>query len=92
MSQKDTFMLPHMVNIDDLSRQACHLDSLVAMLHHYFDSAADGGDTLSPELLSGYLWQMQHTIFELKDSIKEASENQIPKSQPVQGSQEKQLS
>lgn len=83
MSNSDTLMLPHMVDIDALSRQACHLDSLVAMLHHYFDSAADGGDTLSPELLSGYLWQMQHTIFELKDSIKQASDNQIPKSHLV---------
>lgn len=81
MSSKDTMMLPHLVDIDSLTRQSEHLDALIAMLHHYFDSAAQGGDTLSPELLSGYLWQMQHTIFELKGSIRLASENQIPKSQ-----------
>ncbi len=79
----DTLMLPHMVDIDALSRQSQHLDSMVAMLHSYFDSAADGGCTLSHEILSGYLWQMQHTIFELKDSIREASDSKIPEERLV---------
>src|SRR5690554_7770995 len=59
-------LLPHLVDIDALSRQASHLDSMVAMLNHYFESTADGGDELSPELLTGYLWQMQCTIFDLR--------------------------
>ncbi|MBY5963761.1 hypothetical protein [Marinobacter nauticus] len=77
MSQNDTFMLPHLVDIDALTRQASHLDSMVAMLHLYFDSVTEGGDKISPELLSGYLWQMQHTIFELKDTIQQAAENHV---------------
>jgi len=72
-------LLPHLVDIDALSRQASHLDSMVAMLHHYFDSAANGGDTLSDELMSAYLWQMQHTVFELKDSIRLAADNPLPR-------------
>ena len=83
MSHHDTLMLPHMVDIDALARQASHLDSLTAMLHHYFDSTADGASTLSDELLSSYLWQMQHTIFELKESIEMASNNRIPKEQII---------
>lgn len=81
MSHHDTLMLPHLVDTDALNRQACHLDSMVAMLHQYFDSVAEGGDSLSPELLSGYLWQMQHTIFELKETIQQTSENRIPEGQ-----------
>jgi hypothetical protein len=77
--KRDTEMLPHMVDIDALNRQSDHLDSMVAMLHNYFDSAANGGDELSHALLSGYLWQMQHTIFELKESIREASDSRIPR-------------
>lgn len=83
MSQNDTFMLPHLVDIDALTRQATHLESMVAMLQLYFDSEAEGGDRLPPELLSGYLWQMQCTIFELKDSIKQASDNPISNSQII---------
>lgn len=81
MSQHEALMLPHMIDIDALTRQACHLDSMVAMLHQYFDSVAEGGDVLSPALLSGYLWQMQHTIFELKDSIDKASPYRITEGQ-----------
>lgn len=80
---RDTMMFPHMVDIDALNRQANHLDSMVAMLHLYFDSAADGGDELSPALLSGYLWQLQHTVSELKGSISEASQIKIPKEQLI---------
>jgi len=76
-------LLPHLVDIDALSRQASHLDSMVAMLNHYFESTADGGDQLSPELLSGYLWQMQCTIFDLKDSIQLASDNQLPREHQI---------
>lgn len=79
MKKRDTITLPHMVDIDHLNMQAIHLDSLTAMLHLYLDSAEDGGDTLSHELVSGYLWQMQHTISELKESIRETSANKIPK-------------
>jgi hypothetical protein len=76
-------LLPHLVDIDALSRQASHLDSMVAMLNHYFESTADGGDELSPELLTGYLWQMQCTIFDLKDSIQLASDNQLPREHQI---------
>jgi len=77
MNHDKTNMFPHLVDIDALIRQSTHLDSMVAMLHQYFDSVNDGGDIISPELLSGYLWQMQHTIFELKDTIQDAAQNHV---------------
>lgn len=78
MKKRDTITLPYMVDIDHLNMQAIHLESLTAMLQLYFDSAEDGGDEISHDLLSGYLWQMQHTISELKESIRETSDNKIP--------------
>ena len=67
-------VLPHSIDtIDALKSQSSRLEAQIAMLHCYFESSPDGGDTLSDEVMCNYLWQMQHTVSEMKEALEQIS-------------------
>ena len=78
-------MLPHLVDIDSLTQHSHQLDGLVAMLCHYYDNKANGGDTLSDEVMSNFMWQMQTTMYELRETIAEISHSRVSPSADSSG-------
>lgn len=77
LKDSNKIMLQHLVDIDSLSQHSQQLAGLVAMLCHYHDNKANGGDTLSDEVMSNFLWQMQTTMFELNATIAEISHSRV---------------
>lgn len=78
MSNRETLMVPHLVDIDALIEQSKQVEALVRMLQHYYENGEKAWDMLSDEVMGNYMWQITRTISNLQATIEEASNNQIP--------------
>lgn len=62
---------PELHSIDKMTRARAQLDSMLALLSVYYEQEEDGGDTLSPQVLRGYVWQMEQNVEMIEDGISE---------------------
>lgn len=60
---------PEIHPIDKIARARAQLDSLLAVLAIYYDQEDDGGDTLNPQVLRGYVWQMEQNVEMIEDGL-----------------------
>ncbi|KXS53946.1 MAG: hypothetical protein AWU57_1658 [Marinobacter sp. T13-3] len=65
--------------IDEITRARAQLDSLLAVLAVYYDQEEDGGDTLSPSVLRGYVWQMEQNVETIEHGLNELLQERTSK-------------